>query len=307
MASFPPVFFLLRHGQSEANVAEVISSNPSISTGEHGLTDLGRQQARDAGKALALELKKEMEKGGGPIGSIESGSHETASDAAANAAHARLRLVAIASDFLRTRHTAVEAIREVRASYQCPSECDGLSTPALVIDGTIGAEVQWHRDQITEAAVDYTKQNYPCDFDADIVLDIRLRERFFGILNGNSTKTDSCDGVQGGYPAVWAGDEKLGEESAALKTPHPIENCELVEDVAERAWAVVEDVVRLTRERHVKEKDEFPTAVLLVAHGDVLQILQTRFKGVGAWRHRREVKHMEPGELRRCEYLGASE
>lgn len=38
-------YFGLRHGQSEANVMGVISSNPAVGTVTHGLTPLGRLQA----------------------------------------------------------------------------------------------------------------------------------------------------------------------------------------------------------------------------------------------------------------------
>jgi glucosyl-3-phosphoglycerate phosphatase len=37
-------FYGLRHGQSLANVAKIISSDPKISTVEHGLSELGKQQ-----------------------------------------------------------------------------------------------------------------------------------------------------------------------------------------------------------------------------------------------------------------------
>jgi probable phosphoglycerate mutase len=38
----------LRHGQSEANVAGIVSSHPDVATVTHGLTDLGREQATGA-------------------------------------------------------------------------------------------------------------------------------------------------------------------------------------------------------------------------------------------------------------------
>ena len=51
-------YFALRHGQSLANVAKVISSDPAISTVEHGLSDVGKDQARIAGEAFANEYIK---------------------------------------------------------------------------------------------------------------------------------------------------------------------------------------------------------------------------------------------------------
>jgi broad specificity phosphatase PhoE len=46
----------LRHGQSLANVAKIISSDPKISTVEHGLSDFGHDQAREAGKLFAEQF-----------------------------------------------------------------------------------------------------------------------------------------------------------------------------------------------------------------------------------------------------------
>ncbi|TPX38356.1 hypothetical protein SmJEL517_g00343 [Synchytrium microbalum] len=38
-------YYLMRHGQSEANVQKIICSNPSIGVASFGLTNLGRKQA----------------------------------------------------------------------------------------------------------------------------------------------------------------------------------------------------------------------------------------------------------------------
>ena len=46
-------FFALRHGQSLANIAKIISSDPSISTVEHGLSDVGKEQVSISAKAFA--------------------------------------------------------------------------------------------------------------------------------------------------------------------------------------------------------------------------------------------------------------
>ena len=50
-------YFALRHGQSEANVENIISSLPARGTTIHGLTQLGREQARgEAAASLCLSL-----------------------------------------------------------------------------------------------------------------------------------------------------------------------------------------------------------------------------------------------------------
>jgi broad specificity phosphatase PhoE len=45
-------YFGLRHGESLANIAGVISSSYRVGTSSHGLTEKGRQQSRDAAKHL---------------------------------------------------------------------------------------------------------------------------------------------------------------------------------------------------------------------------------------------------------------
>ena len=52
-------FFALRHGQSLANVANIISSDPKISTVKHGLSGFGHEQAKEAGKHFAEQFHAE--------------------------------------------------------------------------------------------------------------------------------------------------------------------------------------------------------------------------------------------------------
>ena len=61
-----------------------------------------------------------------------------------------------------------------------------------------------------------------------------------------------------------------------------------------RAAGAVRRVEESAREGHV---------VLLVSHGDCLQILQTAFAGVDVSAHR-SLPHLETCELRRLELLG---
>ena len=50
-------YWCIRHGQSTANVANVISSDPVLGSASHELTELGRSQARSAGGALWASLE----------------------------------------------------------------------------------------------------------------------------------------------------------------------------------------------------------------------------------------------------------
>ncbi|KAL1529494.1 hypothetical protein AB1Y20_000440 [Prymnesium parvum] len=99
-----------------------------------------------------------------------------------------------------------------------------------------------------------------------------LRERYFGDFDGKGDE---------GYHAVWAED--------ALDADHEKFNVESVSNVCRRAYEVVEKVdSQLGSERWI---------VILVAHGDVLQILQTRFNNISPSRHR-ELEHLPTATLR---------
>ena len=106
-----------------------------------------------------------------------------------------------------------------------------------------------------------------------LIADHRLRERFFGQYDGGS---DSI------YPKVWALD-RIDPST----TRNEVESADAV---MQRA---TELVVELEHEyRNIK--------ILLVAHGDILQILQTAFAGLGAGQHRDQL-HLETAEIRRLE------
>jgi probable phosphoglycerate mutase len=45
-------YFLMRHGESEANLEGIISSDPSVAIANHGLTSLGQKQAEDSSRSL---------------------------------------------------------------------------------------------------------------------------------------------------------------------------------------------------------------------------------------------------------------
>mmetsp|Transcript_18202 Transcript_18202/g.25701 ORF Transcript_18202/g.25701 Transcript_18202/m.25701 type:complete len:239 (+) Transcript_18202:46-762(+) len=75
-------YYALRHGQSLANVQKIISSDPAISTVEHGLSDVGREQVLKTAQEFAKEF------------------HE-------NKCADRFRgVLVLASDFTRARQTA---------------------------------------------------------------------------------------------------------------------------------------------------------------------------------------------------------
>lgn len=102
-----------------------------------------------------------------------------------------------------------------------------------------------------------------------IEFDMRLRERHFGDLEL---------GPDNRYPEVWAFDRHSAN--------HQEYGVESVSSVIQRACAVVLDC----------EKNFNKETCLLIAHGDILQILQTVFYGLAPNRHR-ELAHLETAEI----------
>jgi probable phosphoglycerate mutase len=103
-----------------------------------------------------------------------------------------------------------------------------------------------------------------------IEYNISLRERFFGELNGQSDEH---------YQDVW----NLDKQNADHK-----------EFGAESANQVVARVAALINQLEAKHTNK---CFLLVAHGDVLQLLQTWFQHVSASEHR-ELPHLATAEIR---------
>lgn len=97
-----------------------------------------------------------------------------------------------------------------------------------------------------------------------------LRERWFGALEGTTSRN---------YDAVWARDR---EDPA-----HDDRGVEPALRVRERLWALVQELEAARR----------GATILLVSHGDPLQLLQTAFLGRGAGEHR-ALPPWRPGEVR---------
>ena len=99
----------LRHGQSEANVEGVISSNPEIGCVKHGLTELGKEQAQDAGeKVINLIWEEGIEQ------LIVCSSDFTRAIETANECVTRIKQICIAADKLENlaQIHVYEGIRE---------------------------------------------------------------------------------------------------------------------------------------------------------------------------------------------------
>ncbi len=104
----------------------------------------------------------------------------------------------------------------------------------------------------------------------EIGFDLRLRERFFGNYD---RKSDTA------YAGVWQRDR--------LNPRHTNANVESVCSVLKRGVELVNEV-----DARYQEK-----SVLLVSHGDILQILQTAFARRDPGQHR-DLNHLETAEIR---------
>ena len=113
----------------------------------------------------------------------------------------------------------------------------------------------------------------------DVVLAQALRERCFGAWEGTSTDN---------YARVWAADEAgTGEAGATQPDGGQPDGVEPASAVLDRATALVADL-----ERRYSGRD-----ILLVSHGDTLQILQAGFLRMDPSRHR-SLPALETAEIR---------
>lgn len=108
---------------------------------------------------------------------------------------------------------------------------------------------------------------------ADVVGAPALRERYFGRWDGTSAAN---------YQAVWAADE--------AGAGHAGDGVEPADAVLDRATALVRDL----------ERRQSGQVILLVSHGDTLQILQAGFARMDAGAHRR-LPHLATAEVRRLD------
>ena len=104
-------FFALRHGQSQANCLGIIASDPQIACHHYGLSELGQQQARNAGQAIVQQYHHRAEP---------------------NHRHRYDGLAVISSDLLRCRETATLVLEEIVKASSEPKI--PIYTGAIVFD-----------------------------------------------------------------------------------------------------------------------------------------------------------------------------
>ncbi len=220
-------YYALRHGQSKANISKIISSDPIISTIEHGLTEVGKQQVFSSASIFCKDYRSE---------------HSNS--------NIELPVAIYSSDFTRARETA-EIFAKVLKEHNIPL--------------------------------------FNANNDEDnlgVKYDIRLRERYFGQFNGQSDAN---------YQNVWDVD---------CNNPNHTEFAvESVNSVVDRTSDLIVDIEKMImfHDDHDSINDSINDShsckVILVAHGDVLQILQTAFLKVDGSVHR-SLEHLETATVR---------
>ena len=108
------------------------------------------------------------------------------------------------------------------------------------------------------------------ELDVDLIECEDLRERFFGVLDGLTHVN---------YQAVWNRDQ--------IYSGHTQFGVESVRSTRDRGLRVIQQC----------EEDYEDSDVILVGHGDSLQILETVFRGIHSSQHR-TLKPLKNGELR---------
>jgi probable phosphoglycerate mutase len=218
-------YYALRHGQSEANVAGVIASDPTVATVRYGLSPLGKQQAQRAGEAIVKEIQTRQYS----------------------------RVVIVSSDLLRAKETA-EIVHQ---------------------------EIQNHNKDANNT------------LELSFRFDERLRERSFGIYDGTSDDH---------YHVVWQHDAQSSSTSVHASV-EPVDT--VTRRVTELILALEQSVSNTDDALTPNNNKNNKTMIISVAHGDVLQILQTAFLKRPGSSHR-SIKHLETATLRALE-LAATE
>ena len=200
-------YYLLRHGQSTANVAEIISSDRmTLSyTEKHGLTELGFQQATAAAQSLLQQIQKDH--------------MMTTMDPQRQQQH---RLIFVSSPFARARQTALACLQGVQELIQQQQQPQLEVVPSIFIHNL-------------------------------------LVERSFGDYDNDILET---------YGYVWPLDQ--------INVTHTTYNVESVAAVATRIQSLIyklnTDIAALLDSNNVMTTTNHH--IVLVSHGDVLQIAQ---------------------------------
>ena len=257
-------FFALRHGRSEANVAGVIASDPETACENYGLSSpIGFDQAKAAGAKLVADF-------------LEARGKRPWWKRGGRSRFSKPRgILVVTSDFKRAYETArcvCAAVAEHNGNH--PDE----AIPLYSWSSSSGSVVPIAGGTPTEEAM--TPGTH-----------VALRERWFGEWDGRPDVH---------YKDVWKDD--------ALDPYHTVRGVESVYSVLDRATRMVRSIDNEVTgggclngggDNDDEEDEGGCLWIICVAHGDVLQILQTAFgKNPIDPSHHRSLDHLETATLR---------
>lgn len=154
-------YFGLRHGESTANLAGVISSDPVVGASIHGLTGTGQAQARRAAVDLVSMIGREN--------LLTEG-----------------KVLFMTSPFLRARETAAEALDAINRLMAYENEPVVGNSPSSADATSAGGITRWMVPPPTDRCILLDECDLAPSFDLPTIpLLIResLRERWFGQLD----------------------------------------------------------------------------------------------------------------------------
>lgn len=281
-------YYVLRHGQSLANVQGIIASNPDIACTEYGLSNLGIEQVETA-----------------VIDIVNAYNGVNVNNNNINSSPYYNGLVIVSSDFRRALETATivaNGIVERNAKHHRSSSVKILKQDEINIANDCG-----NKDNQTMTTNELEDVSF-------VKIDTRLRERWFGHLDLQADTN---------YELVW--------ENDAWDSSHTRYEVESVDSVMERVTSIILDLEQsvgiasnhtfqpttLNESTFVVTNNESATRngenldkdkrlmIVLVAHGDVLQILQTAFLKISGTQHR-SIQHLETATLRQLIFSSSS-
>lgn len=242
-------YIIMRHGFSVPNERElIVSSLVEGVKAEYGLTEKGRQQARDSAITL-LQMLQQQQQATIPIPA--EGAVATSSPAAVTT------VVIVSSPFSRARETAQIVADELLLHQQKQQQQE---------EGEKQEQQHGENPNHPKRIALWTPEQ-------PVWVDVALRERNFGEFELQSHEN---------YHRVWAEDAANGDEQTAFGA----ESCASV-------WSRVRDlIVRL------EGSGMPPSVVVLVSHGDTLQMTQTGVNRNWALSTHRQRDHLNQAEWR---------
>jgi len=287
-------FFALRHGQSDANVQGLIASNPRIACYRYGLSATGQEQAKQAGHDL-IQLYRNT-----------TTTHRNTTTTTANTdnTNSPVGIAIVSSDLLRAKETA-QIVATTILEYNNNNECLDNSNDNTNINSDLEWKIPLYYDDESTSNNDDNNNNYSnsnsnsnsnngSHINRYVSMDVRLRERNFGNWDGQSDRH---------YKDVWKEDQ--------IDPYQTKQNVESVWMVTDRVTDCIVEWDRkltptltstTTTAATVAENKNRCWWIICVAHGDVLQILQTAFHNNMDPSEHRSVQHLETATLRRLRF-----